>query len=202
MRLILASSSKYRQQQLANLGINTDAIAPGIDETASAGEKPDALAARLASEKAATVADAHPSAIVIGADQVAVVNDGDTTHVLGKPGTHENAVRQLKLCVGKAVEFYSAVSVCHKDSDKQVTRVEITTVTFLELTDKEIQQYLLAETPYDCAGSFKSEGRGVLLFDRIASRDPNALIGLPLMLLRDLLSELDVSLLDIACSAG
>lgn len=202
VQLILASSSTYRQQQLASLGIRTQAIAPHINETACAGEGPDALAVRLATEKAAKIAEAHPSAMVIGADQVAVVNNGSTTHVLGKPGTHDNAVKQLQLCSGKAVDFYSALSVCHKDSDKQVTRVEVTTVTFLKLSDTEIQHYLLAETPYDCAGSFKSESRGVLLFERITSRDPNALIGLPIMLLRDLLSEFDVSLLDIACSAG
>ncbi|WP_414830673.1 Maf family protein [Alteromonas sp. H39] len=199
VQLVLASSSKYRQQQLASLGIHTEAIAPHIDERAIPGEKPDALAARLATEKASKISEAHPSAMVIGSDQVAVVNDGGITHVLGKPGTHDNALKQLQLCSGKTVDFYSAVSLCHKDSNKQVTRVEITTVSFLTLSEKEIQQYLLAETPYDCAGSFKSEGRGVLLFDNIRSRDPNALIGLPLMLLRDLLREFGVNLLEIAC---
>lgn len=201
MHLILASSSSYRQQQLASLGILTDAIAPDIDETPLSDEKPEALALRLASEKAQKIAGKHSSSVVIGADQVAVVNDGTHEHILGKPGNFENAVTQLTRCSGKRVDFYSAVSVCHKDSDKQVTRTETTTVTFLTLREEEIHAYLHAEKPFDCAGSFKSEGRGVLLFDNIQSRDPNALIGLPLMLLRDLLNEFDISLLDIACGA-
>lgn len=199
MHLILASSSSYRQQQLASLGIQTDAIAPDIDETPLSDEKPEALALRLASEKAKKIAYEHPSSLVIGADQVAVVSDGIHEHILGKPENFENAVTQLTRCSGRRVDFYSAVSVCHQDSDKQVTRTETTTVTFLTLREEEIHAYLRTETPYDCAGSFKSEGRGVLLFDNIQSRDPNALIGLPLMLLRDLLSEFDISLLDIAC---
>ena len=199
VQLVLASSSQYRQQQLASLGIHTDAIAPHINETALVSEEPEALAVRLASEKAGKVAETCPSALVIGADQVAVVKDGTAVHILGKPGSHDNAVIQLQRCSGKKVDFYSAVSVCHKDGNKQITRVEKTTVSFLELSENEIQRYLLAETPYDCAGSFKSEGRGVLLFDSITSRDPNALIGLPLMLLRDLLSEFDINLLEIAC---
>lgn len=199
MQLILASSSSYRQQQLASLGIHTEAIAPCIDESPLKDETPVELASRLASEKARKVAGKHPSALVIGADQVAVVGDKSDEVLLGKPGNYERAVEQLTLCSGKKVNFYSAVSVCHAASNKQVTRIETTTVTFCELSEHAIEHYILTETPYDCAGSFKSEGRGVLLFDNIQSRDPNALIGLPLMLLRDLLSEFDVSLLEVAC---
>ena len=196
--LILASSSQYRRQQLANIGINVDCIAPNIDETPFASESPETLAIRLANGKAAAIAEQHPNAIVIGSDQVACLNVNGKQQLLGKPGGYENAKQQLSQCSGHAVELYTAVAVHHGATQKAVADVELTQVRFLSLTEHQIRQYLLAETPYDCAGSFKSEGLGVLLFDRIVSRDPNALIGLPLMLLRDLLRQYDIDLLTLA----
>ena len=196
--LILASSSKYRRQQLASIGIKTDAIAPNIDETPFSNELPEQLALRLAKQKAEFVAQQHPNALVIGSDQVACVNLNGHPSIMGKPGGYENAKQQLIQCSGKSVEFYTAVSVQQAGVNKALTSVEKTTVSFRALSEDQIRQYLLAETPYDCAGSFKSEGLGILLFDSITSRDPNALIGLPLMLLRDLLAEFDVDLLTLA----
>ncbi|QJR79456.1 septum formation protein Maf [Alteromonas pelagimontana] len=196
--LILASSSRYRQAQLAALGVNAEAIAADIDESPFPEEKPDVLAARLAAAKASKVSALKPEAIVIGSDQVACLNSPDGRHILGKPGCHSKAVKQLSLCQGRSVIFYSALSLACKSSGKQVTETDITTVHFTTLSQRQIEDYLRAETPYDCAGSFKSEGKGVLLFDAIESRDPNALIGLPVMLLRDLLIHFEVDLLALA----
>ncbi|MBU3022714.1 nucleoside triphosphate pyrophosphatase [Aestuariibacter sp. A3R04] len=199
---ILASSSRYRQAQMTALGVETCCIAPYIDETPMDGEAPDKLAARLAAEKAKTVAAVHREALVIGSDQVACVSDGQgRTVILGKPHHYDAAAKQLALCSGKRVVFHTALSVVKYNEQKEITGMDNTTVHFLPLTSQDISRYLRSETPYDCAGSFKSEGKGVLLFDRIDSRDPQALIGLPVMLLRDILKEFDVDLLALATSS-
>lgn len=199
---ILASSSKYRQAQFAALGIQAEAVAPDIDESAHPHELPQELAERLACAKSIKVASGCTDSIVIASDQVAVVCVDDTLHQLSKPGTFENAREQLRLCSGRCVTFYSALTVYDTRTDKSVTDTDITQVWFRELNDAHIEAYLHDEQPYDCAGSFKSEGKGVLLFERINSRDPNALIGLPVMLLRDLLAQLDIDLLTLATSVS
>lgn len=198
LSLVLASSSRYRQAQLASLGIQADIHAPDIDETPLHKETALELALRLAAEKARKVAALYPDHLVIGADQVAVIEHEAGNELLGKPGTEDNARDQLRRCAGKQVLFYSALSVCHHTTHQQITDHEVTRVHFRQLTDTDIQGYVETEQPLDCAGSFKCEGRGVLLFDAIDSRDPSALVGLPLMLLRELASQFDTDLLAMA----
>ncbi|NDV90033.1 septum formation protein Maf [Alteromonas sp. 345S023] len=204
-KLVLASSSAYRKQLLANIGIPVETYAPAIDETPLPDESPIDLATRLASAKAQKVAHRYPEHIVIGSDQVALVETSTGKHLLGKPGTVENAVAQLKMCQNKTVSFYTALTVCRfaqTDSEARcVTQVEETSVFFRQHSEAQLRAYVEAERPLDCAGSFKCEGMGVLLFERITSRDPNTLIGLPIMLLHNLLDKhFDIDLLDIATS--
>lgn len=197
-RLILASSSRYRLAQLANIGLQLPGISPSIDETPHDDETPEVLASRLAQSKAEQIASDYPDAIVIGGDQVAAVSDvNGTLHKLGKPGNLPNAIDQLKLCSGNTVTFYTAVSLVHNAQNAMLTQVETVKVTFKTLSEATIERYLLSEEPYDCAGSFKSEGKGVLLFERIESRDPNTLIGMPVMMLRDMLAEWNIDLASI-----
>lgn len=197
-RIILASSSVYRKAQLADIGFQIPGISPNIDETVRPGEMPDELACRLSLEKASAVARIYPDAVIIGSDQVAtVVDDSGNTHILGKPGTLDSAMEQLALCSGKEVRFITALSLVHEGQQRQQTQAEDVYVTFTNLSDAMIERYLLTEQPFDCAGSFKAEGAGVLLFDRIKSRDPNTLIGLPVMLLRDMLASWQINLLDL-----
>lgn len=201
LRIILASSSVYRRAQLANIGFDVPGISPNIDETALPTESPKALAERLALEKASAVAEDYPDAIIIGSDQVASVTDNNgKMHILGKPGTLDKAIEQLCLCSGNKVCFITAISLVHNASGRMQTQSEEVWVTFLPLTESVIERYLLKEQPYDCAGSFKAEGAGVLLFEKIESRDPNTLIGLPVMLLRDMLANWEISLLDTVLS--
>jgi len=203
-KFILASSSKYRQQLLSNVGINVDTFSPAIDETPKPNESPVALSKRLATEKAKKVAQQFPQHIVIGSDQVAVVETDDGTQVLGKPGTVDNALKQLKLCQGKLVNFYTSLSLCQFNQHNKlpaisVTRVEETNVHFRTHSEQQLRAYINKEMPLDCAGSFKCEGIGVLLFERISSRDPNTLIGLPVMLLHNMLDKhFGIDLLNIA----
>ena len=197
-RIILASSSAYRRAQLANIGFQVPGISPNIDETPVPGEAPDSLACRLATEKARAVAADYPDAVIIGGDQVATVTDKQgQCHILGKPGTLDKAIEQLQLCSGNKVRFITALSLVHQAHQREQTQYEDGYVTFSALSDSVIERYLLKEQPYDCAGSFKAEGAGVLLFDRIDSRDPNTLIGLPVMLLRDMLANWQINLLDL-----
>lgn len=183
-RLVLASTSRYRRELLARLGFAFDAVAPGVDETPREGEPPSALVERLAREKAAAVARGVPDACVIGSDQLAEF-DG---RVLGKPGTPERAVEQLASMSGRSVAFLTAVCVARGERPIGL-HVDRTVVRFRALSTMEIERYVAAETPLDCAGSFKSEGRGIALFEAIETSDPTALIGLPLIatarLLRD-----------------
>lgn len=176
-RLILASTSRYRRELLERLRLPFEAMAPGVDETPLPGEQPATLARRLARAKAADVAAQHPGAVVIGSDQVADL-DGLP---LGKPGNHENAVTQLRAMRGRTVVFHTAVAV--RCVARAVDTCELATVTVQvrALTDDDIERYLQAEQPYDCAGSAKAEGLGIALLSSITSDDPTALIGLPLI---------------------
>lgn len=175
--LVLGSTSPYRRELLARLHIPFDVAAPDVDESPLPGEAPQALAERLALAKAHAVASAFPQAVVIGSDQVADLNGLS----LGKPGTHEKAVIQLRQMRGQTVIFQTAVAVVCLESGFVQTDLAAVRVKFRDLTDQEIENYLRAEQPYDCAGSAKSEGLGIALLDAIDSDDPTALIGLPLI---------------------
>ncbi len=181
MRLILASSSPYRQDMLKRLSIPFTAIAPQVDETPQAGETPAALALRLSQAKAAAVAALHPGALVIGSDQVATF-DG---RAIGKPGNHEAARAQLLLLSGRSVEFHSAL--CITDGIREECADIVTTCRFRTLGADEIEHYLLHERPYDTAGSAKAEGLGIALMEAMHSDDPTAIIGLPLIALSRML---------------
>lgn len=181
MRLILASSSPYRQDMLKRLALPFTAIPPDVDERPLPGESPAALALRLARAKAAAVAQRHPGGIIIGSDQVATF-DG---RAIGKPGDHESATAQLHMLSGRSVTFHTALCVTdgrHEESDDIVT-----VCRFRQLGADEIQHYLLRERPYDTAGSAKAEGLGIALMDAMQSDDPTAIIGLPLIALSRML---------------
>ena len=175
--LILASTSRYRRELLQRLGLDFTVQAPEVDETPAAGEAPRDLALRLALAKAQAVAALQPDAVVIGSDQVADL----AGEPLGKPGTHARATLQLQRMRGQRVVFQTAVAVvCQATGFVQVDLAPVE-VQFRTLNDAEIERYLLAEQPYDCAGSAKSEGLGISLLDAIHTDDPTALIGLPLI---------------------
>jgi len=175
--LILGSTSRYRRELLGRLDIPFDVAAPDVDETPQPGEAPRELALRLALAKAHAVATQHPQAIVIGSDQVADLGG----QPLGKPGTHERATAQLRQMRGQTVVFQTAVAVVCKATGFEQVELAAVEVRFRDLGDAEIERYLRAEQPYDCAGSAKSEGLGIALLDAIHSDDPTALIGLPLI---------------------
>ena len=175
--LVLGSTSRYRRELLARLNVAFDVAAPDVDETPLPSEAPRALALRLALAKARAVARQHPAALVIGSDQVADL----AGQPLGKPGSHERAVQQLRQMRAQTVIFQTAVAVvCAATGFEQVDLAPVE-VKFRPLSDDEIERYLQAEQPYDCAGSAKSEGLGIALLDAIHSDDPTALIGLPLI---------------------
>jgi septum formation protein len=175
--LILGSTSVYRRELLERLRVPFSVQSPHVDETPQPGERPADLAQRLALAKARAVATRFPDCVVIGSDQVADL-DGEP---LGKPGNHPRAVEQLQRMRGKTVIFQTAVAVVCMQSGFEQLDLAAVKVTFRNLTDAEIEHYLLAEQPYDCAGSAKSEGLGIALLERIDSDDPTALVGLPLI---------------------
>jgi len=175
--LILGSTSRYRHELLSRLGVPFETVAPDVDETPRAGEKPADLALRLAIAKAHDVAQRHPKAVVIGSDQVADL----AGEPLGKPGTHERAVAQLRRMRGQTVVFQTALAVVCQASGFEQSDIAVVRVVFRDLSDDEIERYLRAEQPYDCAGSAKSEGLGIALLERIDNDDPTALVGLPLI---------------------
>ena len=181
--LILASTSRYRRELLQRLRIPFEVISPNVDETPLTGESTLDLALRLANAKAAAVAKEHPHAWVIGSDQVADLHGA----AIGKPGNFERALAQLQLMRGQAVTFHTAL--CLMKGAQQTTLNVPTEVTFRKLSDEILKSYLLAEEPYDCAGSAKSEGLGISLLESIKSDDPTALIGLPLIALTGLLRD-------------
>ena len=171
MKLILASTSRYRRELLERLHVSFDAIPPGIDESARPNERPAPLSLRLSIEKAAAVSEAHPDAVVIGSDQTATI---DGLQSIGKPGTHERAVAQLRAASGQALVFHTSMAVMRARDRFQRTITVDTRIRFRVLTDQEIEAYLQAEKPYDCAGAAKCEGLGISLLDSIESSDPTA----------------------------
>jgi septum formation protein len=175
--VVLGSTSPYRRELMQRLGLPFEVLAPGVDEAPEPGEVPAALAQRLALAKARAVARQRPDAVVIGSDQVADLNG----EPLGKPGTHERAVAQLRRMRGQTVVFQTALAVVCLDSGFEASDLAPVRVRFRDLDDAEIERYLRAEQPYDCAGSAKSEGLGIALLERIDSDDPTALVGLPLI---------------------
>ena len=185
MNIVLASTSRYRRELLERLRISFTTADPGVEEQEHPGERPEAMAERLARAKAMAVAAAHPDALIIGCDQVAVSRGT----ILGKPGSRENAVRQLRQMSGREATFYTALCVHDAASGRTSSRVVPYLVRFRALDDAAIERYLEREQPYDCAGSAKSEGLGIALIARMQGEDPNALIGLPLIALVDLLAE-------------
>ena len=189
--LILGSTSRYRKELLSRLGIPFEVAAPEVDETPQLNEAPKDLACRLALAKARAVASKHPDAVVIGSDQVADL-EGEP---LGKPGNHTNAVKQLQRMRGKTVIFQTALSVICVATGFEQTDLASVKVTFRDLTDAEIESYLKAEEPYDCAGSAKSEGLGIALLAAIDNDDPTALVGLPLIRTCNMLRAAGVKLL-------
>jgi septum formation protein len=183
--LILGSTSRYRRELLERLRLPFEVRSPEVDETPLAGEAPAALALRLALAKARAVAAHAPDAVVIGSDQVA---DLAGTPV-GKPGDHARAVAQLRSMRGQSIVFQTAVAVVHQQAGFEASALVPVRVSFRDLSDDEIERYLRAEQPYDCAGSAKSEGLGIALLTAIESDDPTALIGLPLIRTAELLRQ-------------
>jgi len=184
-QLVLASTSPFRRDLLNRLGISFKTANPQTDESPLPGESPENTALRLSEAKARAVAHLFPDALIIGSDQVAIL-DGQ---VYGKPGTHDNAVRQLQTMRGKTVNFYTGLCLLDaKSGTAQICGIP-TLVTFRNLTDGEIENYLRREQPYNCAGAAKSEGLGIAIIARMQGDDPNALIGLPLIALCDLLRK-------------
>ena len=182
-RLILASGSRYRAQQLHQLGIDFDVQPADIDETPLPQELASDLVNRLALSKARAIDKDNPDAVVIGSDQVAVLD----RKVIGKPGDRESACRQLRAASGREVRFFTGLCVLAPGPDQAARHLDITTVHVRALAAAEIERYVEAESPLDCAGSFKCEGLGIALFEAIETRDPSALIGLPLIALARML---------------
>ncbi len=183
--IVLASSSRYRQQQLALLRLAFTTDTPGIDEGALPGEAPAATAQRLSLGKAQACAPRHPGALVIGADQVA---DLDGTPI-GKPGNHAAATRQLRAMSGRTVHFHSGLAIVDASTGRHRIGCVPTAVQFRVLSDAAIESYLRADQPYDCAGSARIESLGICLVESVRSEDPTALVGLPLILLTTLLAD-------------
>jgi len=183
--LILASSSPFRRELLTRLQIPFECISPDVDETPLPDELPQDTALRLAQVKARKVAASHTDAIIIGCDQVATLDNQQ----LGKPLTHENATRQLRLMRGREVTFHSALCLYNAVTDNMQAEVVPYIVKFRNLTDEQIESYLTKEQPYHCAGSAKSEGLGIAIIEKMTGDDPNALIGLPLIALINMLQN-------------
>jgi septum formation protein len=189
-RLVLASTSPYRRELLTRLRIPFETVAPEVDEGPARGEAPPELAMRLACAKARAAQAAYPDALIIGCDQVAVV--GAT--LLNKPGSHDKAVEQLTLMSGQRVSFYTALCLLNARSLRQQAVIEPVTVHMRKLKRAEIERYLLTEQPYDCAGAARIEGLGITLVARLEGNDPNALIGLPLIKLCEMLRNEGIDL--------
>lgn len=190
-KLVLASTSPFRRELLGKLGLEFSTAAPDVDETPQPGESARALVKRLAEAKARAVATEHPDALIIGSDQVAVLEE----QILGKPGGHARATQQLAAASGKAVTFLTGLCLFNSAANRAQTIVEPFNVRFRDLTKMQIENYLRREQPYNCAGSFKSEGLGIALFHRLEGDDPNALIGLPLIRLTEMLQAEGVDVL-------
>lgn len=189
--VILASSSAARRQCLTQLGIEFQQLSPDIDETPQEGETPAALVERLARAKALALADCYPDHLIIGSDQVCALDQ----RPVGKPGTLDNARRQLLSCSGRQIRFHTGIAVYDSSQQRLLSGVEPFDVHFRPLTEAQIEGYLQQERPLECAGSFKMEGLGITLFQALNGRDPNALLGLPLIRLCDMLHSLGYDLL-------
>lgn len=188
-QLVLASTSPYRRMLLEKVIPEFVCAAPHTDETAKAGETAPALVERLAIAKAKALVNDYPQHILIGSDQVAVV-EGE---ILGKPGNESNAIKQLRAASGKVVTFYTGLAVVSSATGEVQSCVEPFEVEFRTLSDAEIEGYVALEQPLNCAGSFKSEGLGISLFKRLSGDDPNTLIGLPLIRLLEMLRQWGVN---------
>jgi septum formation protein len=185
-RILLASASRYRQGLLDRFLNDYETVTPGVDEKPRDGESPRDLAARLARSKAEAVSSTNPDALIIGADQIAVLEG----RVLGKPGDHQRAVEQLLAAAGQSVQFLTAVCVLDPGTRRRYEHVDKTTVRFRQFDRRLADTYLHHDKPYDCAGSFKIEGAGFVLFESVITDDPTALIGLPMIWLAGTLREL------------
>lgn len=190
-QLVLASTSPYRRELLTRLGLPFHTASPATDETPLPGEAPAATALRLSEAKARAVANDFPGALIIGSDQVACL--GEMT--FGKPGTHENAVRQLQAMRGRTIIFHTGLCLYDTRNGRAEVRDVQTHVSFRDLSDAEIERYLRKEQPYNCAGSAKSEGLGITLLSSMQGDDPNALIGLPLIALCEMLRSAGVDVI-------
>ena len=184
-KLVLASTSPFRKAILEKFGVPFDTASPEVDETAQDTEPAEQLVRRLAEAKARAVAEQFPDALIIGSDQVAVIDN----KILGKPGSHEKAVEQLRTASGKTVTFLTGLCLYNSLTDHAQCDVVPFKVHFRQLDDGQIENYLQKELPYNCAGSFKSEGLGIALFERLEGDDPNTLIGLPLIRLIRMLEK-------------
>ena len=190
MELVLASTSPYRQELLSRLKMPFSVTSPEVDETPLPGETPEQTAYRLAIAKAKAVAERHPNALIIGSDQVATLEGMQ----IGKPHTHENATRQLRMMRGKTVTFHTALCLYNSHSGNTQAQIVPFMVRFRDLSNDEIERYLAKEQPYNCAGSAKSEGLGIALIEKMSGDDPNALVGLPLIALVGMLKNEGVSI--------
>jgi septum formation protein len=183
LQLVLASTSPYRRALLAKLQVAFVVANPNVDETPLTDETPENTSLRLAELKAKAVAADFPKALIIGSDQVATLNGNH----IGKPGNHENAVKQLQMMRGNTIIFHTALSLYNSVTGNLQSRIVPTTVTIRNLSDTQIESYLLKEQPYQCAGSAKSEAMGITIMEKMEGTDPNALIGLPLIALTQML---------------
>lgn len=191
MQIILGSTSPYRKQLLQRLRIEFNIAAPDIDETRLAGESPQELVTRLSENKAKAVAENFTDSLIIASDQIAVFNG----EILGKPGNHEKATQQLVKLSGNTVIFYTGLCLFNTDTTAMQIDVIPFKVIFRKLTVEQIENYLNKEQPYDCAGSFKSEGLGVALFERLEGDDPSALVGLPLIRLCKMFEQESINII-------
>jgi len=185
MKLVLASTSPYRRELLARLGVPFEIASPDVDETPLTGEKPDVTAQRLSVLKAQAVAEHFPNALIIGSDQVALLEGRQ----LGKPGTHEKAVAQLQSMRGKTLEFHTALTLFNSSTRTVQTANVPVRLVMRDYTDAQIEAYLRKDQPYNCCGSARSESLGIALIARYETEDPNALVGLPLIKLTEMLAN-------------
>jgi MAF protein len=193
--LILGSSSPYRRELLQRLGLAFDCASPDIDESPLPNESPAARAERLAIQKAQALVRDFPAHLIIGSDQVAAIdNEQNIEQHLGKPGNRDNAIAQLSAASAKIMRFHTGLCLLNSQTGEYQSLVEPFTVTFRQLTNDEIERYVDAEKPFNCAGSFKSEGLGIALFESLNGRDPNTLIGLPLIGLCVMLRQIGIKI--------
>jgi septum formation protein len=189
--LVLASSSPFRKSVLSRLNLPFEIFTPEIDEKPFVNESPTELVLRLSDEKARTAQATYPKALVIGSDQVAVVGD----KILGKSGNHEQAVKQLQLMNGKQVDFITGLCVLNTETELAEVDALVFSVQFRQLTESKIENYLRQDTPYHCSGSFKSEGLGIVLLEKMMGNDPTTVMGLPLIRLVQMLENQGINII-------